>query len=358
MRPMRRSVGLLAAALAVILLAGPANGDVGGAGSRSTATTDAPPDAPAGPDDVGTAATVGLRVISHNICGGASCDNRGATAPLSSVTTLIDDFQPHLFMLQEVCWSQYQFLAAHEFSSGPYQMGFTVMIHNYTGCGVADCSVNEDEDPNNDNKQCWTGQLLAAKGTISNRDEIPLGGERHQVNKDGNPVIPPRKFNALCYDVALAGFTRTVKGCSVHMRAFADPAGESKRARTAQTARLASDLDGDIAAGKIVVVGGDFNSVPTDPAMNAFYRLDTNVENAWGRFYEADQDDKTYYNSAYCSQTAAACRSGAKTIGVSSKLDYIFYSETTDATSVSGLPIDESMSDHWFYRGLANVRAS
>jgi hypothetical protein len=303
--------------------------------------------------------TADLRVVSHNICGGASCGVRGTTGPLSSVTTLIDSYRPHVIMLQEVCWSQFEYLQSFPFTSGPYQLGFTAMIEDYTGCGVADCTVNQDADPGNDDRRCWIGQVLAAKGVLSGRDEIALGGERHQVGSTGALVVPPRTFNALCYDMALTGFSpRVVKGCTVHLRAFSDPAGESKRARTAQAARLASDLDGDIAAGKIVVIGGDFNSLPTDPAMNALYRLHTNVEHGWGRFYEADEDDTNYYNTTFCASTAAACRSGAKTIGTASKYDYIFFSETTDAHSVSGLPIEEEMSDHAFFRGLATVRIS
>ncbi|MEV4758126.1 endonuclease/exonuclease/phosphatase family protein [Micromonospora sp. NPDC049559] len=355
MRILGRSLALLVATLLVVPVGSSASGGTARAGGGGPATVAVEPAADA---STAAAATVGLRVISHNICGGASCGHRGQAAPLTSVTDLIDDFRPHLVLLQEVCWSQFEALQAHSFSSGPYQMGFTTMIDNYTGCGASDCRVNEDTDPANDNRLCWTGQVVAARGTLANRDEIPLGGERHQVNASGEPVNPPREFNALCYDVALAEFTRTVKGCTVHLRAWNDPAGENARARAAQTATLASDLDGDIAAGKIVVVGGDFNSTPTDFSMNAFYRLNTNVEHGWGRYYEADQDDQNHYNSAYCSASATACRSGQNTHNTAKKLDYIFFSETTDPSSLSALPIDEPMSDHFFYRGLANVRAS
>lgn len=385
---MKRFTGLLAAALAVVLTAGAAQAQVGtdidrtsGRNAATAATATSAAGQRTGPtaangttgtttlagqnadpaDSTGTTAvtSAALKVISHNICGGASCGVRGATAPLASVESLIDDYSPHLILLQEVCWSQYESLRTHTFTAGTYQFGYTVMMDDYTGCGVSDCSVNNDTDPSNDNKQCWTGQVVAARGTLTNRDEINLGGERHQLNNDGNPVNPPRTFNALCYDTVLTGFSsRTVKACTVHMRAFHDPAGEADRARTAQAARLASDLDGDIAAGKIVVVAGDFNSHPYSPAMNAFYRMDTNVEHGWGRFYEADQDDTRYYNSTYCSSTATSCRSGERTVGAATKYDYIFYSETTDPASVSGLPIDESMSDHCFYRGSALVRVS
>lgn len=351
---MKRYRILVAALAGALLVTSPASGEV----SRSTPHANAASSAVALDGAQGiTSTTGGLRVVSHNICGGASCGVRGATGPLSGIEQLIDDYAPHIVLLQEVCWSQYQALQSHPFASGAYQMGFTVMIDNYTGCGVSDCSMNQDADPNNDNRNCWTGQLLAARGTLSNRDEISLGGERHQLSTDGSLVNPPRTFNALCYDIALTGFTtRTTKACTVHLRAFHDPAGEGNRARTAQAARLASDLDGDIAAGKIVVVGGDFNSNPADTAMNAFYRLNTNVEHGWGRFYEADEDDGRYFAS-YCASTASACRSGDATIS-SSKYDYIFYSETTDPASLSALPIDEPVSDHDFYRGLATVRTS
>lgn len=177
----------------------------------------------------------------------------------------------------------------------------------------------------------------------------------------------------------------------MHLRAYEDDAQVNKRARIAQAARLASDLDGDVAAGKIVVVGGDFNSSPypnLTPAMSAFYRSDAAPGEGWGRFYEADHDDTAYWEQPVPDcvvGTHTSCRSGESTlIGLSplaadrrnSKIDYIFFSGTTDPASLSGDAIPlyirdagnnilmdsngkyQKVSDHAFYRGLATVTTS
>jgi len=358
---MRRIAATLVVVLTAVLLPGLAQGGVGADVENPKESITAPlTSAGSVSGTAAVAATVGLKAISHNICGGMCMG--GSTGNLPTITDLIDAYSPHLIMLQEVCWPQYEWFTNHVFSSGTYQLGFTTLLTNYTGCGATNCAVNDDGDPSNDDRRCWIGQVVGARGTLSNRDEIALGGERYQVN-GSNPVIPARTFTALCYDVRLADLgTRVVKGCSVHLRAFQDPRNINKRARIAQAARLASDLDGDIAAGKIVVVGGDFNSLPTETAMDAFYRSQTKPGGGWGLFYEADQDDKNFYGNAGCAATEAACRSGGRTAGTSgtNKIDYLFFSETSDAASVSGLPIEvpRTVSDHAFYRGLVEVATS
>ncbi|MEV5973992.1 endonuclease/exonuclease/phosphatase family protein [Streptomyces sp. NPDC051921] len=387
---MRRTMAAFVAALAIVLMAGLGQGGAdllraGSAGSGQAAESSG-----AGKRSADTAvaaagaATLGLKTVSHNICGG-QC-NQGGTGRLSYITDQIDAYQPHMVMLQEVCWSQYEWFKSHSFASGTYQFGYTGLLTNYTGCGASNCAVNEDTDPNNDDRRCWIGQVVAARGTLSNRDEIALGGERHQIKTNATtgavePVNPPRTFTALCYDAALSDLPgRVVKGCSVHLRSFHDPDLINQRARTAQAARLASDLDGDVAAGKIVVVGGDFNSWSDHnrtPAMDALYRSDAAPGGGWGVFYEADQDDANHYGKVGCDAAAKACRSGAPTlVGSQTKYDYLFYSETTDPASVSGYTIDlyvrdaagnivkdaagndVKVSDHSFYRGLAQVATS
>lgn len=218
---MRRILATFAVALAVALMAGLGHG---GAGLLRDGRAATDTDRPVTRTTAADAASVGLRTVSFNMCGG-QC-NDGETVHLEQVATKIGAFQPHLLMLQEVCWSQHQWFKTRY--AGTYEFGFTPMLTTYTGCGVSDCSVNADSDPANDDRRCWFGQVVAARGALSNPDEIALGGERHQINqKDvGGPITrvrPERKFAALCYDAALADLPgRVVKGCSVHLRAFHD----------------------------------------------------------------------------------------------------------------------------------------
>ncbi|MGX1129101.1 endonuclease/exonuclease/phosphatase family metal-dependent hydrolase [Streptomyces glaucescens] len=345
--------------------------------------------------DAGAGTDIDLKTVSFNMCGGLC--NKGGTGKLPHIAKEINDFAPHLIMLQEVCWPQYEWF--ENTYEGTYDFRYTPLLTNYTGCGATDCSVNMDSDPANDDKRCWIGQVLGARGALGAEDLIPLGGERYQIKQDGSPVDPARTFNALCYDAVLDGVSRKVKGCSVHLRAFSDDKLVNERARVAQAARLASDLDGDIAAGKVVVVGGDFNTLPQPgktPALDSFYRASAAPGGGIGRFYEADHDDTAYWEKPafLCAvDTETSCRTGESTIvnlspleddKRNSKIDHIFFSETTAHATLSGDAIPMyfkdaaatvithfeteaakgadgkylKVSDHAFYRGMATVTAT
>ncbi|MET9435826.1 endonuclease/exonuclease/phosphatase family protein [Streptomyces sp. NPDC006551] len=402
--------GILAAfavALSVVLMVGLAqNGADLLRADRATATDTKRTATDTQPADAGPGTEVQLRAVTFNMCGGLC--NKGGTDKLYHIEREISIFvpAPHLIMLQEVCYPQFEWFQNKY--AGTYEFGFTPLLTNYTGCGVSDCSVNMDSDPNNDDKRCWIGQVVGARGALGPKDEIPLGGENNQLDNAGNPLVPARTFNALCYDVTLVGVPGKVKGCSVHLRAFDDAKGVSDRARSAQAARLASELDEDIDAGKVVVVGGDFNAVPQPhkgPFLDSFYRSDAEPGGGIGRFYEADSDDYGDPDGAGpdpgywtmtdpdCVAPAKTCRSGQSTIvdlsptqldQRNSKIDYLFFSEATtpetlsgaslpmyfdDAarTSITRFPEDAAkdangrylkLSDHTFYRGQATVTVS
>ncbi|MGW3439471.1 endonuclease/exonuclease/phosphatase family protein [Streptomyces bacillaris] len=408
--------GILAAfavALSVVLLAGLAQSgadrlraDRAAATDTKRAATDAKRTVTE-PESTGAGAgtQVQLRAVTFNMCGGMC--NKGGTDLLHHIEKEIDSFTPaHLVMLQEVCYSQFEWFKSTY--AGTYEFSFTPLLTNYPSCGAPDCSVNMDSDPNNDDKRCWIGQVLGARGALGTRDEISLGGESYQIDGKGNPIPLPRTFNALCHDVALAGIAGKVKGCSVHLRAWDDPKGVSDRARSAQAARLASELDADIDAGKVVVVGGDFNMVPQPhkgPGLDSFYRPDAAPGGGIGRFYEADTTDTrdpdgTGPDPALwtlpdpdCVAPATTCRSGqSTTLDLSplgddqrnSKIDHLFFSEATTTASLSGGPRPLyfkdaarttttqnpaeaardangkylKLSDHTFYRGWATVTVS
>ncbi|HEY8144394.1 MAG TPA: endonuclease/exonuclease/phosphatase family protein [Kofleriaceae bacterium] len=321
----------------------------GGEGDGGGGQADAGPELPP---------TIPLRAVSFNICGG-QC-NGGQASALDAAYTLIDDFQPHLVFLQEVCWSQFQAFAAHY--DRTYQAGFATILENYTGCGVADCSVNDDDDPNNDEPRCWIGPMVAARGTLIDPEAVPIGGNDNQVSGD-KPVVPPRDFHVACAGVVLDDLpTRAMRACSAHFRAFQDPNGVNDAARLEQATNLTGHVAADVAAGSIVVIGGDLDAPPVKASMSPLYALDAPGQPSTGIYYEADQDDGRYY-ADYCADGAAACRSGAVTLGPlgagasdgSNKYDYVFFSETSDPASASALPLDVATSDHAFYRALIEV---
>ena len=302
--------------------------------------------------------TIPLRAVSFNICGG-QC-NGGEPSALDAAYTRIDEYQPQLVFLQEVCWSQLQAFAAHY--DGTYQAGFATILRNYRGCGVDDCSVNDDDDPTNDDPHCWFGPMVAARGMLIDPEAVPIGGNDDQVNGD-DPVVPARDFHAACAGVVLPDLpTRAMRACSAHFRAFQDPDGVNDAARLEQATTLTAHVAADVAAGSIVVIGGDLNAPPSKASMNPFYALDAPGQPGAGIYHEADQDDGRYYADD-CADAAAACRSGAVTLGPlgagasagTNKYDYVFFSETSDPASVSALPLDVASSDHAFYRALIEV---
>ncbi|WP_031005286.1 endonuclease/exonuclease/phosphatase family protein [Streptomyces sp. NRRL F-5727] len=397
--------GILAAfavALSVVLMAGLAQSGADWLRADRPAVTQTERTTTDAAADAGPGTQVQLRSVTFNMCGGYC--NKGGTDLLQHVENEITRFAPvHLIMLQEVCYSQFEWFQSKY--AGTYEFSFTPLLTNYPSCGQSNCVVNEDSDPNNDDRRCWVGQVLGARGALGPKDEIPLGGESHQIDSSGNPIPLPRTFNALCHDATLTGVPGKVKGCSVHLRAWDDPEGVNDRARSAQAARLASELDEDIDAGKVVVVGGDFNSVPQPhkgPALDSFYRSTAAPGGGIGRFYEADTTDDrdpdgTGPDPALwtmpepdCVAPSTTCRSGESTLldlstldddQRNSKIDHLFFSEATTTGTLSGgvYPLYFSdaartkitynkadaakdangkylkLSDHAFYRGWSTV---
>jgi endonuclease/exonuclease/phosphatase family protein len=325
------------------------------------------------------AGTGTLRVLSHNICGGSSCGNLGSVAALRPLESRMAAYAPQIVMLQEVCWSQYQSLKSTY--AGTYAWEMSTMLDDYSGCAPAgtDCSVNNDSSTTNDNPACYTGIVLGTKGTLSNRNEIDLGGDRYQIADDDNGVrtrVKPRTFHALCYDVTLTAPTtsRVLTACSTHLRAFQDDDLINRRARAAEAYTLTSDLDYDIyGRGRTAIVGGDLNSGLQDQAMSAFYTPKLNNSNVsvpagqtnGGSFVEADEDDNNYCSGTYCRAAQPTCCRfpyDPNTNPGSVKYDYIFVGDRTtgpgngthqsDVTDISGGVYPTTTSDHGIYQGL------
>jgi len=103
-----------------------------------------------------------------------------------------------------------------------------------------------------------------------------------------------------------------------------------------------------VAAGSLVVLGGDFNTVPTGSAMRSIYVAG---RSAGGRFREVSRAG------------GMDCRCGAGTTGRKAenrvKFDYIFFSSNAmavDARRASyALPSRSTTSDHRMLRGYAEV---
>ncbi|MFF8595216.1 hypothetical protein ACF061_27975 [Streptomyces sp. NPDC015220] len=143
----------------------------------------------------------------------------------------------------------------------------------------------------------------------------------------------------------------------------------------------------------------DFNTLPYQnrtPALDSFYRASAPPGGGIGRFYEADHDNPAYWTQPEPDcvvGTDTSCRTGEATLvnlsplpadKRNSKIDYIFFSETTAHATLSGDAIPMylkdaagtvftdreteaardadgkylKVSDHAFYRGTVTVSAS
>lgn len=274
-----------------------------------------------------------LKAISHNICGG--CEPGSLDTPVDPTIAEIESWKPHLVMLQEVCYEQYEYVASK--LAPEYNAVFIAMQHDKSKC--------ERGTPGEDLR--W-GQVLLARGPMTGREEVDLDGDTHDARN--------RHFTGLCYDVTVGGFgTNEVKACVTHIRAFANITGQPwhARGRFVQHAKLAEAMDDDLyEEGQIVVLGGDFNAEPELSTMDPIYKLDHDGDpTGYGAFLEADQDDATFFTGS-CTTN---CRTGQPTSHSGRKIDYIFFaSDRHDVSGLSGGVITSTTSDHNLYRGLAD----
>ena len=278
----------------------------------------------------------------------------GSSGILNFLDARIDEFQPDVVTLDEVCATQlHAFEALHPTWSVTWV--HSIQAPDYHYCGTGD--------------DARSGQMLASPWPMSNIVVNALGPSTSRTYPWGTVQID---YRLLCADLDVPGFPAgKVHACVVHLRSGGD--GEPyKDYRTADTSIIHDRLAPFIAAGDEVVLGGDFNAVPSASELNSIYRLNTsNLATGPGDFWEADED----YN---CS---GICRGGEITfppnqkLSTSTKRDYGFYSVNHVTGRLSALPygddapahpnnlcktsqggtLSTDCSDHYLYRAYATV---
>lgn len=288
-----------------------------------------------------------VKVITHNIAGGYAFAGR-----LTAVDAAVRQariWSPDVVMLQEVCEAQARVLR-HRLPG--YHYVFTVMRRNNPDCG--------DHGPH-------FGNVLASKWPLSGVRRINLRGDGHR--KETEDV---RYFKLTCASVAVSDTpAERLRACVTQLRAGH---GKGKpwldSARTQQVRRIHKALHDDITYRHVrVVVAGDFNARPQDPALDEMYKLQTGGgPGGPGDFHEADQTDHRYFFPANrCGPLA--CRSGELTCcdelprdlndpdpPLDRKYDYVFFS-APEVSQLSGralaLEPGRGGSDHVLYRATA-----
>ncbi len=278
--------------------------DAGGTGGRSPAY--------ARTGDGMSAAAVARRpsvhvsVMSFNVCGGVcrggEVDRTAAFAAGTAVRR-----GASVVLLQEICHSQYVRVHA------------LLAKRGWTGRFAAQASAGMCDNHDRGHGRGFGVAVLVrgkASGTVVKRLPTPAGVEGRVMLGTTATVGGRRTFVAVVHlspspAAGLAGQLRTVAG-------YLTPR-----------------------AGRPLIVGGDFNALPTYAGLTRFY---PRAAGGTGRFTELDQH-----------RTGVAARSGAPTFDIAGrKIDYVFVSEGLFAQP-RAVSIGTAMSDHRVYIGTARI---
>ncbi|MCR6032440.1 hypothetical protein GGQ22_13455 [Nocardioides sp. zg-579] len=321
-------------ALVVLLLVVPglaapagATGASGASGAPAAAAAAAP-----------LRATYRLQVVTANLDG---AEHRRSGDKLATVQRVIGSSTPDVVMLQEVCFGQFRrFVAANRAWIGDgetWRDHFRFQqLRRHHGCGRPGAVQRH-------------GLVLASRHPLSDvgTHRLPNPGAR-----------TPHRFRMLCADVAVRGALLrfaddAVRACTLQLRAGRGRrtgAGPARRAQAIAARKVLAPLVREDRAA--VVLGGDFNAVPTKGTMSELYRLSRSgwLTNRRGLFFEADQTG-TYRDrpagagpgieQVVCRLAPRVCRWGEPTHrsrGRSRKIDYLFFGENrAEPTATSTL---------------------
>ncbi|MEU0131756.1 FG-GAP-like repeat-containing protein [Streptomyces sp. NPDC006289] len=270
-----------------------------------------------------------LHFVSYNICGSACPNSNTGDSETNRENSVVAQASPQAWnadgiFLQEVCRDQYDAIGTRLQPLGYHGM-FTATIT--AGSSATACSGTSDY-----------GVALFVKGPILASTVLPL-----TVGNEVEKILVP------CVRTNLHG--RDTWACSVHLY-WKDAA-----LNQAESAKLAAQAKAWEDAGTPVILGGDFNAAPRSTSLSAFYSPSAN-DAGHGRFVEADEADKDYFNRQVCDPAARLyCRSGETTFNGStaSKLDYLMFGERYfRAAQGDVLPRDATVSDHQLYRGAVS----
>lgn len=244
----------------------------------------------------------GVRLMQLNICGHACNHDR----PLAAVADALADYRPDAAGLDEVCRSQLDAIVAG-LRRRDWPMAARFLVTNATACGGEGYGV-----------AVLTRSRALDDDAVTYAEQAPGTRERRGL---------------LCVESALGG--RPTRVCATHLVSAAeDPSRRVRRGQVAAAARLSE------ASSMPVVLMGDFNLPPDDPAMAALYT--PAHAGGTGEYAEVDQGRDP-------------CRCGSPTHSSGAKLDYVFV--TARGFAVRGAEVvDVASSDHDALRGLVSAR--
>ncbi|MFF2778925.1 endonuclease/exonuclease/phosphatase family protein [Streptomyces sp. NPDC058052] len=309
----------------------------------SFATAPAQADAAADP--------VKSRFITYNVCGGV-CPiyQNDPAAWRDTLVKAIDNWNADVVMLQEVCYDQWTTLrsALQDRTTGAqYDSIWTATLSD-----VGNCKKWKKDSAGTAIGDTRFGLVTLVKGdsnqTINNseRTVFPL------VNRAGS-----EDRVLLCGQATVSG--KPLRICNTHI-------GYETPNVTDQARQVALMVNGYVADGEAVVLGGDFNPPKPNTAWPEPVRHSYNLSYLYrhnqgtGVFQEVDETDTAYFTTSCAGQPV--CRTGENTADTCStqnpdfvpiKLDYIFVSPAFKDPSGDAATCTTGMSDHRLLRGEA-----
>ncbi|MFB9367951.1 endonuclease/exonuclease/phosphatase family protein [Kitasatospora albolonga] len=266
------------------------------------------------------------RFITYNVCG-AACPDVYQNDPAKwrdQLVSEVDAWSADVVVLQELCHGQWDLLRTK--LAGRYEAVWGATLSSASGCAKWDATDTR------------FGLGIFVKGPAG----TVVPGSRSVTMLPKPDGTEQRAL--LCAQAKVTG--RQVRVCDTHL----DPHDAVTPVHAAEVARLTGAY---VDAGEPVLLAGDFNATPQEPALDALY----NHSGGSGKYQEADEND-----ADFCALPGGRCRTGAPTVEplcspkatTATKIDYLFLS-ARDFRNVKGdaAPCTPGMSDHHLLRGAA-----
>jgi hypothetical protein len=267
------------------------------------------------------AAETQLRFMEFNYCGAATHDDCLGSQAGEYDSTLADHvwtFSPHVLVINEICWSQFQALKV-DLASRPQPWTFA----------SSDWQWQED-------KATCDGAYKGFGNAILTRNAF--------TQKQVEPLLPLSEGRTImCVTTAFGSPSVPLAACVTKLSATGtisedqvDPAMEFAR---------------DYAAGKALFVGGDFNLLVNNSEFDDIYA------SSGGNFQEMDQcqGSKPARSLAYPTVCNRNTHIKKDDHSVKNKLDYMFFKQAYAKWLTPLAPANVDSSDHHITWGYATI---
>jgi endonuclease/exonuclease/phosphatase family metal-dependent hydrolase len=271
-----------------------------------------------------------IKMLDWNVAGAA--DHFGDTSVIDRLVTEVQDRQPEVLTLNEVCENQYEYLLDRLTDIG-YQMAGTFSTAE---AGNLWCV------PGDPTAKLNVGNVVLVRGTVTAAQKFIFGVD-NKLYEGGIPIPEVTKRSVACVTARLPGADRDVKFCATHLQK-GYPTDQTAAVQVRELARVF----GPEAQQSPLVIAGDTNipTPPTDAGIGPLYGAPLGT----GDFWEVEQERVCI--------TLSTCElfQGGQATYADRKLDYVFASRwhlyvpigraivNRDVGTCDGIPC----SDHYF----------